>query len=90
MQIGQLSRQITTLPRSGGGFRSNIMANPKNETCKAVETDFEVITKQGEDEIVEEDVIEKEESGNQGEKEEIRVTIEQLIDKNSHLRRTKK
>lgn len=37
------------------------MDNPKNDSCKAVETGFEVIINKGEDEIVEEDLMEKEE-----------------------------
>lgn len=97
MHIGQLSRQITNLPSSSGGFTGNTVDKPKNESCKAVETGFGVITEKGQDEIVkedviekEEDVIEKEESGNQGDEEEKGVTIDQLIDTNSLWRRTKK
>ena len=59
MQVGQIYRQIVALPSSSGGFRGNIMDNPKNETCKALETSFQVITNRGEDEIVEEDFIEE-------------------------------
>ncbi|XP_050896177.1 uncharacterized protein LOC127102896 [Lathyrus oleraceus] len=40
MKIGQLSRQITTLPGSSGGFTGNTVDNPKNETCKVVNTDY--------------------------------------------------
>ncbi|XP_050875549.1 uncharacterized protein LOC127079170 [Lathyrus oleraceus] len=97
MHIGQLSRQIAALPSSNGGFTSNIIDNPKNESCKDVETGFGVITKKGEAEIVKEDVIEKkeggiekEESGNQDDKGERGFTLDQLIDKNPPWRRTKK
>lgn len=83
MQIGQFSRQITTLPSSSGGFTGNIVDNPKNESCKVVETSFEVIATKVENEIVEEVLmkkeevrIEKEESKNQGDQEERGVTIE--------------
>lgn len=48
-KIGQFTRQIVALPCSSGGFTSNIVYNPKNESCKAVEIDFGVITKKGED-----------------------------------------
>lgn len=78
-------------------FIGNIVDNPKNESYKVVETGFKVITNRGEDEIVEEDLMEKqevgtkrEESKNQGDRERRGVTIEQLINKNSHWRRTKK
>lgn len=97
MHIGQLSRQISALPGSSGGFTGNTLDNPKNQFCKAVETGFEVITNTGEVEIVEEELMEKEEvrtkrekSKNQGAQVERGVTIEQLIDKNSHWRRNKK
>lgn len=60
MQICQLSRQINPLPRSSEGFTCNIVDNPKNESCKAVETGFGMIIEKGEDEIVKEDVIMKE------------------------------
>lgn len=40
MQIGQLSRQIAALPGSSEGFIGNIVDNPKNESCRAVETGF--------------------------------------------------
>lgn len=63
MQIGKLSRKIHVLPSLSGGFTGNIMDNLKNETCKALETSFELITNRGEDEIVEEDLIEEEEVG---------------------------
>lgn len=50
-----------------------------------------MITNKGEDEIVEEELMEmeevrteREENKNQGDQEERGVTIEQLIDKNSH------
>lgn len=74
-----------------------MVENHKKESYKTMETSFELITKIGKDEIVEEDVIdkgkmriEKEESNNQGGQEERGVTIEQLIYKNSPWRRTKK
>lgn len=95
--IGQLSRQITVLPSLNGGFTCNIIYNPKNESCKSVETGFGVTIEKGEDEIIKEDedeivkedviekegVIEKEESNNHGDQEQKRVTIDKLIDKNS-------
>ncbi|XP_050909769.1 uncharacterized protein LOC127123611 [Lathyrus oleraceus] len=49
--IAQLSRQIVVLPSSSEGFIGNTMDNPKNETCKDVETDFGVITEKGKPEI---------------------------------------
>lgn len=60
MQIGQLSWKIVVLPSFSGGFTSNIVDNPKNKTCKALETGFKVITNRDEDEIMEEDLIEEE------------------------------
>lgn len=42
MQIGQLSRQVRSIPSSNGGFMGNIIDNPKNETCKAIELEKEV------------------------------------------------
>lgn len=73
------------------------MDNPKNETCKALETGFEVITNRGGDEIVGEDLrekeeveTEKEESKNHSDQAEKGVTIKQLIDKLSPWRKTKK
>ncbi|XP_050892563.1 uncharacterized protein LOC127098101 [Lathyrus oleraceus] len=79
------------------GFTGDTVDNPKNDSCKAIEKGFEVITKKGENEIVEEDLIEKEEvriekkeSNNLGDQEEKGVTIEQLKDKISPWRRTKK
>lgn len=73
------------------------MDNPKNETCKALETSFEVIANRGEDEIMEEDLIEEEEVGtekgeskNHSDQTKKGVTIEQLMDENSPWRRTKK
>lgn len=51
------------LPSSSGGFTGNNVDNPKNKSCKDVETGYEVATKKGEDEIVEKDVTEKEDSG---------------------------
>ncbi|XP_050916381.1 uncharacterized protein LOC127131507 [Lathyrus oleraceus] len=75
--IGQLSKQINALPSSSGGFTGSTVDNPKNETCKVVETDFGVVTKEGEAERVKEGGIkkkegrlEKEDSGNQCDKEE--------------------
>ncbi|XP_050910031.1 uncharacterized protein LOC127123897 [Lathyrus oleraceus] len=96
-QIGQLSRQIVALPSSSGGFTGNTVDNPKNETCKVVETYFGVVTEKGEVERAQDDEIEKKECGsekedgeNQGDKEERGVIIDQLIDKNSPWKRTKK
>lgn len=73
------------------------MDNPKSETCKDVESGFEVITNISEDEILEKDLIggeemgtEKEESKNQSDEAKKGVTIEQWIDKTSPWRRTKK
>lgn len=87
MKISQLSRQVTAFPSSSGGFTSNIVDNPKNESCKTVEIGFGVITKKGEAEIVKEDVIdikeggiEKEESESQDDEEERGFTLDQLID----------
>lgn len=84
------------MPSSSGGFTGNTVDNPKNESCKDVETDFGVRIEKGEIEIVKEDVIErkecgiqKEENGNQGDKEEREFTLDQLIDKNSPWRRNK-
>lgn len=97
MHICLLSRQIDTLPSSSGWFIGSTIDNPKNELCKDVETGFGVITEKDEDEIVKEDmieteeyVIEKEESNNLGDQEERAIIIDQLIDKNSPWRRTKK
>lgn len=91
MQIGHLSRQMATLYGSSGGFTSDRVDNPKKESCKAVETSFEVVTNKGVNEIVEEELMEKKEmrsekheSKNQDDQAERGVTIEQLIDKNSH------
>lgn len=61
MQIGQLFRQISALPSSSERFIGNTVDNPKNESCKAVETRFGVITENSEAEIVKEAAIEKEE-----------------------------
>lgn len=97
MQIGQLSRQITSLLGSSGGFTVNIIDNPINKSCKAVKTGFMGITNMGENEIMDEDLIEKEEvrttreeSKNQGDQDERGITGEKLIDKNSPWIRTKK
>lgn len=89
MQIGQLSRQITALLSSSGGFTGNTVDNPKSETYKVVETDSEVITNRGEDEMIE-IRTETEESKNQSDQAENEVTIEQLIDKNSPWRMNKR
>ncbi|XP_050889027.1 uncharacterized protein LOC127094210 [Lathyrus oleraceus] len=85
------------LPSSSGGFKSNTVDNPKNETCNDLEAGFEVITNIGKDKVVEEVLIEKDDVGsekegseNQSDKVEKGVTIEQLIDKKSPWRRTKK
>lgn len=82
-QISQLSRQIVALLGSSGGFTGNTVDNPKNGCFKVVEIDFEVITNKNEDELVEEDLIEKEEERtereeikNQGDQDERGVTIE--------------
>lgn len=61
MQISLLSREINALPSSSEGSTDNNIDNPKNESCKVVETSFEVITKKGEDEIVEEGLKKKKE-----------------------------
>lgn len=37
MQVGQLSQQMAVQSSSSGGFIGNIIDNPKNETCKAIE-----------------------------------------------------
>lgn len=37
MQVGQLSCQMTAEASSSGGFIGNIVDNPKNEMCKAIE-----------------------------------------------------
>lgn len=42
MQIGQLSRQVGSIPSSNGGFMGNIIDNPKNDTCKAIELEKEI------------------------------------------------
>lgn len=60
-QISQLSRQITYLPSSSEGFSDNTVDNPKNKSCKDVETCVGVIAKKEKDEIVEEGIMEKEE-----------------------------
>ena len=70
MQIGQLSRQIVVLPSSSGGFTGNTVDNPKNETCKALEAGFEVITNIGKDEVMEEVLIEKDEKVSEKEESE--------------------
>lgn len=59
MQIGLLSRQIAALACSSGGFTCNTIKIPKNESCKAMETDFWVITEKDEDEVVKKNVSEK-------------------------------
>lgn len=81
--IGQLSRQITALPSSSREFTSNTVDNPNNETCKVMEMDFGVVTKKGEAEKVKKVKIEikeggseKEDSENQGDKEERGITID--------------
>ncbi|KAI5392578.1 hypothetical protein KIW84_077105 [Lathyrus oleraceus] len=51
-QIDRLSRKTATLPSSSGGFTGNTVNNPKNETCKVVETDFGVVTRKEEAEKV--------------------------------------
>ncbi|XP_050909933.1 uncharacterized protein LOC127123788 [Lathyrus oleraceus] len=90
-----ISREITLIPTPTipDGKITRIL----DGSFKDVETSFELITNRGENEIVEEDLMEKEElmtereeSKNQGDQEEIGATIEQLIDKNSSWRRTKK
>ena len=90
VQIGQLSRQIAALHDLSGGFTT--VDNPKNESCKAVEMGFEVIINKGGYEILEEELMEKEEvrtereeSKNQGDQVERGLTIEQLIDKKLSL-----
>ncbi|XP_050919368.1 uncharacterized protein LOC127136901 [Lathyrus oleraceus] len=82
--------QIVVMPSSCGGFPGNTVDNPKNQTCKVIDTCLGEIIEQGKDEATKEGVVELEESGNQGEKEERRVTLDQLIDKNSPWRRTEK
>ena len=61
-----------------------------------MEADFGLVTRKEKVEKVQEDEIkekvgesEKEENINQGEEEEIRVTLDDLIDKNSPWKRTK-
>lgn len=61
IQIDQLFRQIIALPSSSEGFTGNTVDNPKNKSCKALETCFKVATNKGEEEIVEEGLVEKEE-----------------------------
>ena len=90
MKIDQLSRQIVVLPSLSGGFTDNTIDSPKNETCKVLDTSLGEIIKQDKDDTTKEGVIEREKSENQGDKEEREVTIDQLIDKNSHYRRTEK
>lgn len=51
MKIGQLSRQIVVLLSSSEGFTGNTVENPKNETCKVVDTNLGVIIEKGKDEI---------------------------------------
>lgn len=51
MNISQLSRQIAAFPSSSGGFTSNIVDNPKNETCKVVDTNLGVNIRKDKDEI---------------------------------------
>lgn len=85
MQIGQSARQIVVLPISSGGFIGKTIDNPKNESCRAVETGFKVITNKGQDETVKEVLMEKEEV-----RIERGLAIGQLIDKNYPWRRTKK
>lgn len=64
MNIDELSRQITALPSSSGGFTGNTVDNSKNETCKVVDTNLGVIIEKGKDEI------EKEENNKPGDQEE--------------------
>lgn len=44
-QIDQLSRKIVVLPSSSEGFTGNTIDNPKNETCRVIETNFRVVIK---------------------------------------------
>lgn len=73
MQIGQLSRKITALPSSSGGFTGNIVDNPKNETCKALETSFKVITNICEDDVMKEVLIEEDALGSKNEESETQI-----------------
>lgn len=50
MKIGHLFRQIVILTSSNGGFTGNTVENPKNETCKVVDTYLRVIIEKGKDE----------------------------------------
>lgn len=43
MQISQLSRQVATKVSSSGEFVGNMVDNPKNESCKAIELRNRVI-----------------------------------------------
>lgn len=95
--IVQLSKQIASFPSSSGGFTCNAVDNPKKEMWEVVETDLGFVSKKGEAERVKgieikknEGVSEKEDSENQGCKEEKGVTIDQLIDKNSPWRRKRR
>lgn len=53
-QIGQLSRQIASLPSSSVWLTGNTVDNPKNETCKVMEMDFGMVTRNEEVEKVKE------------------------------------
>lgn len=90
MKIGQLSRQITSLPSASGGLTGNTVDNPKNETSKVVDAGSEKIIEQDNKKTIQEGVIEREENGKQGDEEGRGVTLDHFFDKKSTWRRMKK
>lgn len=53
MQIEKLFQKVASIPSSNEGFIFNIIDNPKNDTCKAIELGHGVKPSQKEDEICE-------------------------------------
>lgn len=74
------------------GFIGNTIDNPKNETCKALESWFGVNTSLKDNEKVKDVEVgeEKEVNENMSDYSERGVIIDHIIDKSSPLRRTKK
>lgn len=68
----------------------NTIDNPKNESCKVIDASSKVLTEQGNKKTIQEGMIEREEKENQGDEEEIEVTLDHLVNKNYPWRRTKK
>ncbi|CAI8588122.1 unnamed protein product [Vicia faba] len=92
MKISQLSRQVDALPSSNGVFIGNTIYNPKNETCKALESWYGRNNNLEKEEIMEEVEVDNEQEVNENTSDSSfrGVINDQLIDRNSPSRRTKK